>query len=450
MDNFVVSESKEFFSIFKRIKNRDFRGNSGAAIKNSIYQFSSTFAAKIGSLLFVVILARILMPELFGLYSLALGTILVFSYFADLGISQTLTRFVSREISKSKDSKAKAYTFYLFKIKLLITLGILLIFLLLSKTFSLYYQKPIFLVLLSGSLYLVSISLAGFLQGFFQSLNDFKTPFMREIIFQLLRIVLIPLFALYFVSKGVSGEKTLIFIFIFFGFLWMAMSLFLFLVAKKTSIFLSKDSKLSTKEKKEVNSFFKSLLVFSIFSVIFTYADIFILGGFVSSEYIGYYQAAMGLVGSLSALILFSNSLLPVFSRLKGNTLEIGFKKALRLTLVISCTLFVISFLSSEIIVNLLYGKVYAPAIPFFRGLCFLLILWPLTFLYNGYFIAKGKPRVIRNLLVFTASFNLILCLLLVYFFSKQRNSLAVGGLIFGTILSNILYLIGCVWKKRE
>lgn len=450
MKNFVTSEIKEVFSIFKRIKNGDLKGNSGIAIKNSVYQVAITFISKVGSLLFTIILARLLMPELFGLYSLALGTILVFAFFTDLGISTTLVKFVSGELSRNKNSKARAYILYSSKIKFLITSGILVIFLLLAKPLSIYYQKPIFLILLSGSLYLFSVSLTSFFQGFFQSLNDFKTPFVRETLFQIIRLVLIPLFVLYLLSQSISGEKILIIIFVCFGIIWAILALFLFFVAKKTPVFLAKESKLNIKEKKNVNLFLKSVLAFSIFSLLFTSSDMFILGGFVSSEYVGYYQAAMGLIGSLSTLVLFSSSLFPVFSRLKGNTLERGFKKALRITILISFILFLISLLFSSFIIGALYGKAYVQAVPFFRGLCFLLILWPFTAIYNGYFLAKGKPEVIRNLLIFASLFNLVLNFSLVYFLSQHSQSMAVLGLIFGTIFSNLLYLIGCVWKKKR
>lgn len=445
----IFSYTNEVKDIFKKIKNKDFRGNSGMAIKNSSYQIAWIFVSKIGSLIFTVILARILMPELFGLYSLALGTILVFTFFSDLGAGQTLTRFVSRALSKNKNPHAKGYAVYLFKIKFLITAGILIVFLLLAKPISIYYQKPIFLILLSGSLYLFSISLASFFQGFFQSLNDFRTPFVREAFFQVIRLVLIPLLVIYLLSKAVSGETILILIFVGFGLIWAVMALLLFFVAKKTPVFLEKESKLTISEKKSVNLFLKSILAFSVFSIIFTYSDMFILGGFVSSEYIGYYQAAIGIIGSLSTLVLFSGSLLPIFSRLKGNALELGFKKALKITILISSILFLISFLSSGFIINILYGEAYAPAIPLFRGLSFLLILWPLTALYNGYFLAKGKPEIIKNLLIFIALFNLGLNFLLVYFLSSYNSSLAVLGLIFGIVFSNLLYLVGCVWKRR-
>lgn len=446
----IREESKDILFILKKIKNRNFQGNSGTAIKNTVYQTAYTFVSKVGSLLFTIILARVLMPELFGLYSLALSTILLFSYFSDLGINNTLVRFVSKEMSNSRYSKARAYTSYLLKAKLLVISGIVILFLVLAQPLSVYYQKPIFTVLIAGVLYLFSISLASFFQGFFQSLNDFRIIFIRESFFQFMRLILVPLLVIYLLSKAVSGQSILVVIFASFGILWGIMTLFLYTLAKKTPLFLAKERELNIKEKRGVNLFLKSILLFSIFSLVLTYSDIFILGGFVTSEYIGYYQAAMGIIGSLSTMVLFSGSLLPVFSRLKGRALERGFKKSLKVTITLSAFLFVGSILLSEVLINLLYGTAYAPAIPFFRGLCFLLILSPLTTMYNGYFIAKGEPEVIRNLLVYTSIFNFILNFSLVYYFSHQSAYLAVMGLIFGTIFSNLLYLAGCIWKRSH
>ena len=87
-------------NIFKRLKNRDFSGYTGLTIKNSIFQVSTTIISKIGALIFTIILARLLMPELFGLYSLALSTILIFVAFSDFGMGETLVRFVSRELGR--------------------------------------------------------------------------------------------------------------------------------------------------------------------------------------------------------------------------------------------------------------------------------------------------------------------------------------------------------------
>src|SRR3972149_4620205 len=100
--------TRDFFDIFRRLKNRDFSGNTGLAIKNSIYQFSTNFVLKIGSLVFTVIIARLLMPELFGLYNLALSTILIFFVISNMGIGPALVRFVSKELEKRKEPKPRA------------------------------------------------------------------------------------------------------------------------------------------------------------------------------------------------------------------------------------------------------------------------------------------------------------------------------------------------------
>ena len=96
----IKSEGNDIKDIWQRIKKRDFSGNTGLAIKNSIYQFSTNAFAKIGSLIFTIILARLLMPELFGLYSLTLSTILIFGAISELGVTQTMVRFVSKEFGE--------------------------------------------------------------------------------------------------------------------------------------------------------------------------------------------------------------------------------------------------------------------------------------------------------------------------------------------------------------
>src|SRR3989344_423213 len=115
-------EESDIRAFFNRVRKKDFSGNVGIALKNSIYQFSATFVGKVGALILTIILARLLMPEVFGLYSLALSTILIFVAFSDLGIADTLVRFVSKELGKKKIAKAKVYSQYLIKIKVFIML----------------------------------------------------------------------------------------------------------------------------------------------------------------------------------------------------------------------------------------------------------------------------------------------------------------------------------------
>lgn len=95
MKNIIKEEIKETQEILDRIKRKDFEGNAGRVIKNSSWQIATTLTAKIGSLIFTIIIARLMLPELYGLYGLALSTILFLSIFNDLGIGAALNTFLS-------------------------------------------------------------------------------------------------------------------------------------------------------------------------------------------------------------------------------------------------------------------------------------------------------------------------------------------------------------------
>ena len=58
-----------------------------------------------GALLFTIILARILMPEFFGLYSLALSTLIMFVSFTDLGLESGMVFFLSKALAKKNEIK---------------------------------------------------------------------------------------------------------------------------------------------------------------------------------------------------------------------------------------------------------------------------------------------------------------------------------------------------------
>ena len=114
-----LNELKEDLNnVFLRFRKKDFSGNQGALIKNSTWNLISIFGGKVGSFIFTIVLARMLMPELFGLYSLALSTILFFTIFSELGIGTSMLTYVSKSLGKNDPKKAKSYYNYLLKYKL--------------------------------------------------------------------------------------------------------------------------------------------------------------------------------------------------------------------------------------------------------------------------------------------------------------------------------------------
>ena len=193
--------------LFGRLKRRDFSGNTGLAIKNSTFQFFTNSISKVGTLIFTVIIARLLMPELFGLYSLALSTILLFATISDFGIGSTLIKFISKEASKKSLKKARSYLTYLWKIKVVI-MSVLIILLIVSARYisDTFYKKPIFMALIAGILYIFFYGLMLLLQSTLQSFNKFKDIFFGESIFQLSRIVLVSVAVLLSLKFALSNE----------------------------------------------------------------------------------------------------------------------------------------------------------------------------------------------------------------------------------------------------
>lgn len=440
----IKSEKRDFKEIFLRIRKRDFSGNTGLAVKNSIYQFSTTLVTKIGALIFIIILARLLMPELFGLYSLALATIGIFAAFSDLGIRTALVRFISKELTRKKPN-TKAYYDYLIKIKFILTLLVSLVLILSAYWISdIYYNKPIFLALLAGGLYIFVINFLGFFSSFYQACNNFKKPLIKESIFQVLRLILVPLIVL--LSLGFSEEVLLLNIVLGLSFCYL-IALF-FLVIKKPIL---TGEKLNKKQKKQTNKFILPLTVLVLSGIFFGYIDIVMLGHFVDSEFIGYYTVAFSLVGAVIGFLGFSVVLFPIFSKLKGKRLEKALKKSIKMIIPVSLIIIFFTVLLAPFIIRIIYGVEYSNSINLLRMLSLLIISGPITAIYSSYFISKGNTKLIAKLLVSTTIINIILNYVLISILVKQSHYLATIGAVIATLISRYIYLglLGFCRKKN-
>ena len=69
-------------------------------LKNASWGFASSLANRAGGLIFTIILARFLLPEKFGIYSIVLSVSMLFFTFADLGVNSTFVRYISLALQK--------------------------------------------------------------------------------------------------------------------------------------------------------------------------------------------------------------------------------------------------------------------------------------------------------------------------------------------------------------
>jgi len=446
-------EESDIRAFFNRVRKKDFSGNVGIALKNSIYQFSATFVGKVGALILTIILARLLMPEVFGLYSLALSTILIFVAFSDLGIADTLVRFVSKELGKKKIAKAKAYSEYLIKIKVFIMLAVSLILILSAKFISEnYYHKPLTLALMAGSLYVLFGGGVVILQALLQAHNFFKPILYRESLFQILRVVIIPIFILLSI-KSLSSEFLISTIILILS-LSFAFSVFLLYIFYKKIIFIDdwKSSKksLSKKEKNNVKKFVLLNSTIILSGIFFGYIDIVMLGYFVSSEYIGYYQGAFSFINAAISLITFSGALLPVFSRLNKVKMNTFLEKTTKVVSLVSIISFLFIFFAAKPLVFTIFGPEYASSVNILRILSFLLLSIPITTVYSTFFLSSGKPGVVSKFLIISTLINIVLNYLLISYFITHSSLYATYGAAVATIISRYSFMIFLMAYRRR
>ena len=440
---FIKEEKKDIKEIYRRFWKRDFSGNTGQAIKNSAYSFSTTLVQKIGAIIFTIIIARLLMPELFGLYSLALTTIGLFAIISDLGISSTLIRFFSKELAKNKPNTLGYYN-HLLKIKFLLTFFASLNLILSSYWIaSIYYDKPIFYALLAGGLYLFITSFLSFFESIYQSFNNFKKSLMRESIFQVLRLIIIPLIIIF--SLKFSENVLLLNILLGLSFCYLIALIFLFI---KRPILSGKN--LNKEQKKQVNKFILPLTAIALSGIFFVSIDKIMLGHFVSAEFIGYYAAAFSLIGAVMGFLSFSGALFPIFSRLGGKKLKKGLRKSVKMVLLASFIIILITLIFSPLIIKIIYGTQYSLSTNLLRLLAILIISEPLAAIYSNYYVAIGKTGKMVKLLISAALLNIILNYVFIITLLPRGNLAAVFGAVIATLISRYLFLFGLIVFRKK
>jgi len=447
----IKKEGKEVFGILNMFRNRNFIGYTGLAVKNSTYQFLTTGISKGGSLIFTIIIARLLLPELFGLYSLALSTIIVFASFSDFGIGQALTRYISKFLAKGNEEKAKGYLVYLAKIKLILIIISSALLIILARFISnYYYHKPISLALVAGSLYILSYGFISIAEATFFASNKFKYPMYKEILTQVLRLILVPLAIILTISSSLA-QDTLFWIISALAFSYFISLLFILVLMKKKISFVSKKSQdLSKQEKRSLWMFVLPLSATVLSGVFFGYIDIVMLGRYVSAEYIGYYKAAFSLIGGLIPLLGFSVALFPLFSRLKGKRLERGFNRSAKIVLFLSVLALIGTLIFAGLAIRIVFGAEYSQANNLLRILSVLLLCIPISMLYESYFISQGKTKIIAILLVISTLINIIFNYILITWLVQYSFFMAVVGAAIATLISRYAYLFGLMIYRKK
>lgn len=412
-------------------------------IKNSFWNFLETLTSNVGGLIFATILARILFPESFGIYSLVLALVMAISAFLDMGINQaTAIKYISESIGKKRKDKARAYFYVLFKTKILIAFFASILLFILAKPIAFHvFNKPFIVAPIQfGAIYLFTTFLFPFFMSIFSAVQKFRYLFFGQFIFQILRAIFV--FGLLTLVKDVSV--------VFIGLAISSGLVVLFLVfsLRKNFKFILKGPKTKIDKKKLVSfSLFLSLITLS--SLFFVYIDKIIIGILLPIEYTGYYTVALTLVFGVASLVTFSTVLLPVFTQLEKN-LSTVFGKVFRYSAILSIPMAFGLIFFSKGVIGFVYGKDYLMgALPLYF-LAFLIIESTTLAFFSTAFISKDKLKFPAMMMVIAAILNLVLNYLLITYLSRIKLEYGLVGAAISTIISRYLFSISLVIKARK
>jgi len=429
-------------SCIRKMKMKEKNKIASEFLGNSFYRLIFIFLTNIGGALFTIFTARILAPERFGIYTLALSVALMLIAIAEAGFSETLIRFVSLNANNNK--KAKSYFVYLLKIKITILLVLSILLVLFSKLIANFYNNSnLFYPILISALYLFFYSLMQFISDLFYAFKNLKAYCLKEFIFQISRIALIFLFAyLAFISSSMPIIATVISILITIIFV------LIYLKKRYKEFFKSEIQEIN---RKELFHYLKYLTISSFSILLLFYTDVLILGKFVSPEYIGFYKTASSIAAFAFSILVFTTIIYPILTTASKNKTKNISNILLYYISIFAFPITALLVILSKYFIRLLFGYEYLDAYFPLIVLSFLVIITPISEYFRVLLNSKGYTKNTAKIITIGSILNVILNLIFIYFFFKFWGpKMAVLGAAISTVLSRLYIAIVLISNSKK
>jgi len=374
-----------------------------------------------------VIIARYYTQAQYGVFSLALVLLNIFTVIASLGLQEGVARQIAYYRGKGNDTKVKGIIISSIEIALITSIILSSVLFFSSNFISIkIFHKP----LLSSVLKIFSIALPFFiLINIFVAIARGFNDVRPRVYFQnILRNVL-------FISLLIAILwLSLSFLEVIYAFsLSIIISCVLLVIYMMKKIFLSGEKAENSHMflvKKELLSFSLPLLAVTTLNMIMGWADTVMLSYFKSSNIVGLYNAAFPLA-QLIPITLSSAAFLyiPIVSELYSKNLvkEMGRTYQVLTKWIFSFTLpiFFILFLFSETVLKVIFGINYVTASLALRILCLGFMFHTFLGLNGLTIMAMGKTRFLMLASLIAAIINVILNITLIPKFSIKGAAIA-------------------------
>ena len=416
------------------------------AAKNSIWEFIAKIIEKIGGLVFTIILARLLLPEGFGAYSLTMSVALIFIGFINYSINAALIRYVSDAIGKKNKKLASAYFKYLLKKKIIFTLvsSVILIILAYPLAFFVFKKPFLFIPFFVAGFYVFVLGIEGSYEALFYVFKQIKRRTIKELFKQVLRVLVIILIFL-FVAKSYYVVGTILGLIltslIIVGFMIWYVKKFAVVIFNGKAVF----------DKKKINTFVWNLIAISVIGVVFSYIDVLIMGALLAEvKYVGLYSAVVALIWGILGMLNFTSVFLPIFTQFKKERLNGAFNELLKYSFIMTVPAAFGLAVLAKYIIFLVYGIEYLEAWIFLFFMAFVVIEGVGGTFIKMILLAREKIKPVTKISVYALVLSIALNLILIYSLLNISQFYATLGAVIATLISRYYLFFSLVKILNE
>lgn len=385
---------------------------------------ASTIAEKVIFFTVNIIIARYLDLNQYGEYTTALAFASFFSMFTDMGISDTLIR----EINYEKEKEQTLYNVVLLKISLSV---LIFMFFIAATVTSGYSRDTVYLIFIFGLVRFGDEYLRLY-YTYYDSCGSFMVSAAYRFLFSLSFLAAVIAVVL------INGGNIEIAVFRL-----LVVVLFLTLLTYKIS-----RKRLLRYDIKYIKSYCRKVLPFAstfIYSNIINQGNLIVLPLLHGALYAGIFQNAYIFITTLMFIPgSFGRVFIPYLYKHKDDDkidrFQFAFDILSKCFVFISFYITVILFLYSDFIITGIFGEKYSPSISTLK-----VITLSVPFLFNAGAImltALDKQRLYSNILRYTALINVVLNIILGYYYLDKGTAAAMAVTFFLIfILSHILII---------
>lgn len=203
----------------------------------------------------------------------------------------------------------------------------------------------------------------------------------------------------------------------------------------------------STSPIKELFPFSKNILFSGFIDVLASNIQVLLIGKFYSQAEIGFYSQAklLSTIPSQTLTSIVKNVTFPSMSKIKDEKekLKTVFRKIISLSVYIVFPFMLVLIAIAEVLIPLLLGNKWIPAIDYFMLLCIIGAIYPLYTINQNIFLASGNSKLLLNVSIAKRVITILSILITIKF--------GVLTLVIGQVISTVINtLITMYYSGKE